>query len=255
MSCAVFGCAPFPKDWSSIDLKNVEASYQNDKGGLHDFSISFRKGEHIGIVGASGAGKSTFAKVLMGVQPIQSGSYTNVGVPYADIAPAEASNAMSMVLQDSELFNASLAENIAAMREVSQERIRESIRIAGLDSVVEKLSDGIETVIGEKGYRLSGGERQRLGIARAICKNPDILVFDEATSALDGELEAKIHETLLNELGDKTLIIIAHRLSTVRSVDRIVVLENGCVVEEGSPEQLIRDSSSRFAQMWRLQQG
>ena len=152
---------------------------------------------------ASGAGKSTFAKVLMGVQPIQSGSYT----------------------------------------------------IAGLDSVVEKLSDGIETVIGEKGYRLSGGERQRLGIARAICKNPDILVFDEATSALDGELEAKIHETLLTELGDKTLIIIAHRLSTVRSVDRIIVLENGSVVEEGPPEELIRDSSSRFAQMWRLQQG
>jgi ABC-type multidrug transport system fused ATPase/permease subunit len=248
----IVGTALFPKNWSSIELKNINARYQSDRGGLNDFSLSLRKGEHIGIVGSSGSGKSTFAKVLMGVQPIQSGSYLISGVSYSSITPTETSNAMSMVLQDCELFNATFAENIAAMREVSEERIVEAIRISGLNSIVEKLAQGIDTKIGEKGYRLSGGERQRLGIARAICKDPDILVLDEATSALDGETEAQIHQLLFSELKDKTLIIIAHRLSTVKQADKILVLENGRIIETGTHADLIL-RSGLYARLAKLQ--
>jgi ABC-type bacteriocin/lantibiotic exporter with double-glycine peptidase domain len=247
------GTKLFPQEWQELRLEKVSARYKDDRGGVEDLSLTIRRGEHIGIVGCSGSGKSSLAKVLMGVLPTQQGSYTIDGIPFAEITTHARSQNMSMVLQDSELFNMSLAENVAAMRSVSTERMSHAVRIAALDSVIAKLKNGLKELIGEKGYKLSGGERQRVGIARAICKDPEILVLDEATSALDSQTEAGIHEALQEELGSKTMIIIAHRLSTLRSVDRIIVLENGKIAEEGPPEALLANPESKFSQMSRAQ--
>jgi ABC-type multidrug transport system fused ATPase/permease subunit len=247
------GTHPFPTDWQSIDLRDVSVQYPGERGGLHHCSLSIRRGEHVGIIGTSGAGKSTLAKVLLGVLHPQQGSYEIGGISFSSLERNTTSHNMSMVLQDSELFNLSLRENVTVMRDVSPACLERAIRVSQLTSVVEKLDDGLATIIGERGYRLSGGERQRLGIARAICKSPEIIVLDEATSALDGETERDIHSALVSELGDKTFIIIAHRLSTLKSVDRIIVLEDGQVVEEGAPEVLLSNSESRFARMSRLQ--
>jgi ABC-type multidrug transport system fused ATPase/permease subunit len=248
------GSAAFPTFWETIELKDVSAYYGNGKTGLRNLSLKIKRGEHIGVVGSSGSGKSSLGKALLGVLPISEGSYSIAGISFNEIASGERASKISCVLQDSELFNMSLSENISIMREVSPEKINQAIQVASLEPVIKKLSNGMNELIGEKGYRLSGGERQRVGIARAICKNPDIIVFDEATSALDGDTEAAIHSALQQQLGDKTLIIIAHRLSTLRDVDRIVVMEEGHVVEEGAPEDLLKQSSSKFKAMWESDQ-
>ena len=150
------------------------------------------------------------------------------------------------------LPNMSLADNISVLWDVSPERIEWAAAVASLSTVTEKLPNGLRELIGEKGYRLSGGERQRVGIARALCKDPEILILDEATSALDGDTEGRIHSELSRQFRDSTVIMIAHRLSTLRNVDRIIVLENGKVVEEGAPSLLLADSTSRFSAMWRV---
>jgi ABC-type multidrug transport system fused ATPase/permease subunit len=244
------GSVDFPASWKTIELRNVDAVYGNGKVGVKNLSLKINRGEHIGIVGSSGSGKSSLGKVLLGVLPTSAGSYFVENVPFKKISTADRASIVSAVLQDSELFNLSLADNISVMRDIPAEKIHQAIEIACLAPVIEKLDKGLNELIGEKGYRLSGGERQRVGIARAVCKDPQILVLDEATSALDGETEEKIHSALQHQLGDKTLIIIAHRLSTLRDVDRIVVMEDGQVVEEGSVDDLLRLPSSRFKQMW-----
>lgn len=248
------GTARFPEHWETIEFRDVQARYPGKHGGLKRCSFSIRRGEHVGIVGTSGAGKSTLAKVLLGVLPPQEGRYEIGGVEFSSISPEEVAAHISMVLQDSELFNMSLQDNITVMREIEPETLLKAVSIARLDSVVQKLDQGLETIIGERGYRLSGGERQRLGIARAICKNPEIIVLDEATSALDGETEREIHSALVSELGEKTFIIIAHRLSTLKDVDRIIVFDDGLVVEEGAPAELLDNPTSHFARMWRAQE-
>ena len=247
------GTLMFPTDWQSIDLRDVTIQYPGERGGLINCTLTIRRGEHVGIVGTSGAGKSTIAKVLLGVLHPQNGRYEIGNISFSSLERNSVSSNMSMVLQDSELFNLSLRDNITVMREVSSECLERAIRVSKLTSVLEKLENGLDTMIGERGYRLSGGERQRLGIARAICKNPEIIVLDEATSALDGETERDIHAALVSELGEKTFIIIAHRLSTLKSVDRIIVLEDGRVVEEGAPNVLLSDPESRYARMSKLQ--
>lgn len=248
------GSAEFPASWETIELKSVSAYYGNGKAGLKNLSLKIERGEHIGVVGASGSGKSSLGKVLLGVLPISEGSYTIEGIPFKEVASGERASKISCVLQDSELFNMSLADNISIMREVSVEKINQAIQIASLELVIKKLNNGLNELIGEKGYRLSGGERQRVGIARAICKDPHIIVLDEATSALDGDTETVIHSALQQQLGDKTLIIIAHRLSTLRGVDRIVVMEEGQIVEDGSLEDLLKQPSSKFKAMWEREQ-
>jgi len=151
------------------------------------------------------------------------------------------------VLQETELFNLSLRENVTMMREENQALLDQALDISQLREVVNRLPEGLDSKIGEKGYMLSGGERQRLGIARAIYKNAPIIILDEATSSLDSETEAKIMEKLLGEYGNnKTFLIIAHRLGTLRYTDNIAVMERGRVVEEGSYGKLMNDSGSVF---------
>lgn len=248
------GSAMVPPHWNSLELKNIRAQYGGDRGGLKSLTLSIQRGEQIGVVGSSGAGKSTLAKVLLGVLAPQDGSYEVGGVPFSSLSRVEIGNHFSMVLQESELFNMTMRENITVLRQVSSERLARAVRIAGLTELVAKLDSGLDTVIGEKGYRLSGGERQRIGIARAICRESSVIVFDEATSALDGETESNILSAINAELSETTLIIIAHRLSTLKSVARIVVIEDGGVVELGTPAELLALPNSKFAVMSRLQE-
>ena len=155
-----------------------------------------------------------------------------------------------MVLQETELFNLSLRDNITMMRSSNAELLNQAIEISQLGEVINKLPEGLDSRIGEKGYMLSGGERQRLGIARAIYKNAPIIILDEATSSLDSETEGRIMEKLLGDYGrDKTFLIIAHRLGTLKYTDKIAVMEEGRVVEEGSYDELMNRENSVFLRM------
>lgn len=249
------GDLTFPKNWNKLEIKNGSFSYQSDDKNfnINNLNIEINKNEKVGIVGHSGSGKSTLAKLLLGLYKLDSGEFKIGETNYYDIQHEEITHNLSIVLQESELFNLSLAENIKLMREVDPILFFKAIEISQLQPVIEKLPNGLETMIGEKGYRLSGGERQRLGIARAICKNPQILVLDEATSSLDSETEKRIQKALEKEMNDKTLIIIAHRLSTLDSVDKILVFDNGEVIENGEFNQLLNDPNSNFHRLYNLQ--
>ncbi|KXK10162.1 MAG: putative multidrug export ATP-binding/permease protein [Microgenomates bacterium OLB23] len=189
----------------------------------------------------------------MGLYPLSAGRYTIDSTNYYDLSAESISHHIAIVLQDSEMFNMTLRENITLLRSVSEELLLKAVKVAQLEDVVTKLPDGLETLIGEKGYHLSGGERQRVGIARAICKNPEIIIFDEATSSLDSRTEGKIQSALEKELSKKTLIFIAHRVSTLKNVDIIYVFKGGRIVESGTFKSLGADSQSYFSHLYKLQ--
>jgi ABC-type multidrug transport system fused ATPase/permease subunit len=250
----------FPKEWKTITISDgffsygkSEADQTKEHFALRDITVTIRRNEKIGVVGHSGGGKSTFAKLLLGLYDLEKGSFQVDTVNFYDIKHSEVTRRISTVLQESEMFNLSLRENITLLRAVPEELFKKAISIAQLAELIEKLPDGLDTLIGEKGYRVSGGERQRIGIARAICKDPDILVLDEATSALDSKTENKIQEALEKELQQKTFIIIAHRISTLREVERIIVFDQGRIVEEGNYASLIHDHTSKFYEVYTMQ--
>lgn len=268
----------FPTDWSSIELQSIGFEYQQDEvktekqksmnldaqtdisksskqlkiPGLQNISMQIKRGEKIGLVGRSGSGKSTLAKILIGLYKISQGKITIGGKEFYSLNHGQITQNISIVLQDTELFNMTLLENITMLREVDEQTVTKAVQIAQLDEVVAKLPKGLDTKVGEKGYKLSGGERQRVGIARAICSGAEVLIFDEATSALDSQTEKKIQEAIDN-LPNKTLILIAHRLSTLQNVDRIIVFEQGKIVEEGEFTDLKNNPNSKFGQLWQLQ--
>ena len=224
----VDGTKTFPQTWDALTFRDIEFHYNQDNGDdtipdLHALTLTIPQASKIGIVGKTGCGKSTFTKLLMGLYPQSSGDYYIGDVTFSDIQHDEVGKHMSIVLQESEMFNLSLKENITLMRDVSDELLEKAIAIAHLSEVIEKLPDGLDTQIGEKGYHLSGGERQRIGIARAICREPQILIFDEATSALDSRTEKAIQRAIEEGLNDATLIFIAHRITTLENVDTIYV--------------------------------
>jgi len=238
------------KSWERIDFADVTFAYKDEEV-LRDFSLTIRRGEKIGMVGKSGCGKSTIAKLMLGLYKPQKGKIIIEGKRVDEYRAVTAR--ISIVLQESEMFNMSLLENITISNpEVDMVRFNEACRIAQLDALIEKMPDGIRTGIGEKGYKLSGGERQRIGIARAIYKNADIMIMDEATSNLDSKTEHKILEEIEKSLKNSTLIVIAHRLSTLRSLDRIVVVSNGRVVQDGGYVELSR-KKGLFSELHRLQ--
>ena len=248
------GKAPFPKDWKSITLKNVSFGY-GDNDVLKDVSLTINRGEKVGIVGLSGAGKSTLFKLLLKEHESYAGEILVDDVPLRDISKQDYFKYSAVVLQDTEVFNFSLKENVllANAAEAENEALfNQSLRIAHVDDFLARLPEGIDTLIGEKGVRLSGGERQRLGIARAVFKSPQLLLLDEATSHLDIESEEKIRESLHEFFKSVTAVVIAHRLTTIREMDRIVVLESGRILEEGSFEEL-HAKKSRFHDLWEKQ--
>ena len=244
------GNEKFPKNWNKIELKNIFMEYATGQVGLKNFNLTLQRNSKNGLAGSSGSGKSTFAKIVLGLYAIKSGEFKISNKNYYSILHNETLDNITVVLQETELFNLSLNENITMMRPVNTDLLEKAIEISQLKEVVDKLPDGIESTVGEKGYMLSGGERQRLGIARAIYKNSSIIIMDEATSSLDSKTESKIMQKLLGEYGkDKTFLIIAHRLGTLKYTDNISVMKHGEVIESGSYKKLMNDSSSIFYEM------
>ena len=244
------GNETFPRDWKAIEIKNANMDYGSGQMGLKDFSLTLARNTKTGIAGLSGSGKSTLAKIILGLYALKSGEFKVGNRNYYSISHNETLSNITVVLQETELFNLSLRDNITMMRSGDSVLLNQAIEISQLGEVIAKLPEGLDSRIGEKGYMLSGGERQRLGIARAIYKNAPIIILDEATSSLDSETEGRIMEKLLGKYGrDKTFLIIAHRLGTLKYTDKIAVMEEGRVVEEGNYDELMGNNSSVFYRM------
>lgn len=212
---------------SILSVENLEFAYDNDKAVINGFSMNVRQGESIAIVGKSGCGKSTFAKLLLGFYQPKGGNIKINGVDYKSANMTEIREMISYVPQEPYLYNVSIAENIAYGRsgagvEVSREEIIEAAKAANAHNFIIKLPDGYDTIPGERGNKLSGGEKQRIAIARAVIKNAPILLLDEATSALDNESERLVNEAVKNISKERTTIMIAHRSSTIAMADRVV---------------------------------
>jgi ATP-binding cassette, subfamily B, heavy metal transporter len=240
----------FPKRWSKISIRNLSFSYGKNKA-LKDISFDIKRGERVGIIGLSGAGKSTLFKLLLKENENFGGDILFDGTSIRTIKPSSYFEQVGIVLQDTEVFNFSLRDNItiASSKKFDAKKLENALNIAHVSDYVHKLPDGIDTYIGEKGVKLSGGEKQRLGIARAIYKQPQILLLDEATSHLDLESEQKIKQSLQYFFKNITAIIIAHRLTTIREMDKIVVIEGGSVIEFGSFEELYK-KKGRLYELW-----
>lgn len=248
------GHQKFPRRWDKIEIKNGDFSYPSGKKALSNVNLSLSRNEKLGIAGASGSGKSTLVKMLLGLYALEKGDFRIGDRYYYDIAHDDLIRNIAVVLQETELFNLSLKDNITGLKTVDPDLLELAIDISQLKDVLNKLPDGLDTLVGEKGYKLSGGERQRLGIARAICKNAPILLLDEATSALDSKTEKKIMDKLLSKFSnEKTLIIIAHRISTLKDTDRVVVFEEGSILEEGTYNTLVANPKSHLGQLYALQ--
>ncbi|MBP7869237.1 MAG: ABC transporter ATP-binding protein [Candidatus Hydrogenedentes bacterium] len=225
---------------SSIRFENVGFSYDGAREVLHDIDLEIKKGEMIALVGPSGAGKSTFVKLLPRFYDPTRGAIYIDGVDIRKATFASLREQMSIVTQDTILFAERIRDNIAFGRNTyTDARIREAAEAAHADLFIDQLPNGFDTVIGESGCTLSGGQRQRLAIARAIIKDPALLILDEATSSLDSESEHLIQEALDRFVQGRTTIVIAHRLSTVQRADRILVIDEGRIIEQGTLEELL----------------
>jgi ABC-type multidrug transport system fused ATPase/permease subunit len=246
------GNRKFPHDWQSIQIHEAVFHYE-DKPALGPVSLEVKRGEMIGIAGPSGSGKSTLIKLLLGLYHLDGGSLRIGDTPVEEIQHEELVSEIAVVLQETELFNFSLRENITMMRDIPPALLQRSCEIACLGDVIARLPDGLDTLVGERGYSLSGGERQRVGIARALCRNAPILLLDEATSALDSATEQTVMERLMSEQVGRTMLIVAHRISTLRGADRIVVFDQGRLVEQGRFQELVEDPGSRFGVMCAMQ--
>ncbi len=223
----------------NIDIENLDFSYTKDKKTLENINIHIKAGEKIALIGASGSGKTTLAQVISGFYEKQSGDIKYNGTSIDKINKQSLRKNIFLVLQMPILFNNTLRFNITmGNKNISDEQIHKALKIAQLDDVVAKLEEGLDTKVGRSGVRLSGGQRQRLSIARMIIANPCVVIFDESTSALDVNTEAKLFKALIPILKDKTIITIAHRLSTVKNADTIYVLDEGKIVERGNHTQL-----------------
>lgn len=237
------GINAFPSDWKKMWISGGSFSYKPGVG-LKNINLEIKRGEKIGIVGKTGGGKSTVAKIMLGLYLLKEGRFEIDGNNFYDIKSEEIFKNISVVPQDIEMFNMSLADNITLFREVDEDLLEKAIRISHLQEVIDALPKGLDTVIGEKGYKLSGGERQRLAIARAISQKSQILILDEATSSLDTRTEKSIYEALEENFPDKTIIAVAHRIKTLEKTDKIYVFKDGTIVEKGRYMDLINDEKS-----------
>jgi subfamily B ATP-binding cassette protein MsbA len=224
---------------SDITIKNVNFKYEDEKV-LKDFSLQVKKGQTVALVGQSGSGKSTIANLLTRFYDVNEGTITIDGVNIQDMNLQSLRGLMGLVTQDSILFNDTIKANILIGKiDATDEEIIEALKIANAYEFVNELPNGIHTNIGDSGNKLSGGQKQRLSIARAVLKNPPIMILDEATSALDTESEKFVQVALENMMQNRTSIVIAHRLSTIKNADVIIVMKKGKIVEQGSHDELI----------------
>ncbi|WP_063728867.1 ABC transporter ATP-binding protein [Streptomyces sp. RTd22] len=233
-----------------------EVAHLDTRGGvqvLHDVSFRAEPGQMVALVGSSGAGKSTIAQLLPRLYDTDAGAVRLSGVDVRDLTAASLREALGMVTQDGHLFHDTIRANLLLARPgAGEEELWEVLRRARLDGLIASLADGLDTVVGERGYRLSGGERQRLTIARLLLARPRVVLLDEATAHLDSTSEAAVQEALAEALDGRTALVIAHRLSTVRAADLILVVEDGRIVERGTHDALLA-AEGRYAELYRTQ--
>ncbi|KNG86259.1 abc transporter [Aspergillus nomiae NRRL 13137] len=236
-----------------VEFQNVCFAYNTKDPAIRDINISAAPGAIIALVGATGAGKSSLVKLLLRHYDVTSGSIMIDGLDIRDVTKSSLRDALGIVPQNPILFNASIKDNLRyANVDASDEEIYRACQAAAIHDKILTFPQGYQTKVGEQGVKLSGGEVQRLAIARAILKNPPILILDEATSAVDTETEAKIQEALRYLIKDRTTFVIAHRLSTVVKADRIFVLENGSIAESGTHRELL-ENQGRYYSLWHTQ--
>ncbi len=229
-----------PAVTDAIEFTDVRLQYDEDTEVLKGINLKVRVGEILAVVGSSGGGKSTLVNLIPRFYDVSSGSLAIDGTDIRDVTFKSLRNQIGVVTQQTILFNDTVRNNIAyGSLDASEEQIRDAARAAHALDFIQHLPKGFDTVIGESGARLSGGERQRLSIARAILKNAPILILDEATSSLDTESEHEVQQAIENLVQSRTTIVIAHRLSTIRNADRIIVIQNGSIVEEGTHDTLL----------------
>ena len=237
-----------------VCFEHVGFSYNEERSILHDVNFTIPPGQKIAVVGESGAGKSTLSRLLFRFYDVSQGRVLINGQDIRDVTQHSLRQAIGIVPQDTVMFNDTLYYNIAyAKPEATQAEIIRAAELAHIDHFIQSLPDGYETIVGERGLKLSGGEKQRVAIARTILKNPRILVFDEATSSLDSKSEKIILDSLREVAENHTTLVIAHRLSTIVDADRILVMSEGKIIEQGTHEELLANNA-RYAHMWQLQQ-
>src|SRR5699024_7117139 len=220
---------------------------------LHGLNFTVEPGQTVALVGSSGAGKSTIANLVTRLYDVTGGAITLNGVDLRDAAAQDIHNRVGMVTQDSHLFHTSIRENLTlGHRQVDDERIWQVLDHARLAQVVRHMPDGLDTVVGERGYRLSGGERQRLAIARLLLAAPEAVILDEATASLDSTNEAAVQQALDQALEERTALVIAHRLSTVVNADEILVIEDGRIYKRGTHDELLA-AHGRYAEHYATQ--
>ena len=238
-----------------VEFRNVDFNYKDRNAILNKFNLKIPAGKTIGIVGPTGSGKSTIIKLMLRLYQLKSGEIELDGYKIDSINLKDLRRCISLVSQDVYLFHGTIGENIAyGNQKVRKEKIIEAAKLAEASEFIEDLPYKYDTLVGERGQRLSGGQRQRIALARAILKNAPILILDEATAAVDNETEAAIQRSLAKITKGRTTIVIAHRLSTVRNADEIIVLEKGKIVESGTHERLLNQNGS-YSDLWRVQAG
>ena len=249
---------PLKVDDGQIDIVDLKFAYEDsakDTPVFEDLTLHIPAGQRIGLVGQSGSGKTTLTKLLLRLSDVQSGNILVDGQDISTHTQQSLRQQIAYVPQEALLFHRSIAENIAYGKpDATREEIEEAAKLANAYDFIEELPQGFDTLVGERGIKLSGGQRQRIAIARAILADAPILVLDEATSALDSESEAAAQEALANLMRGRTSIVVAHRLSTVASLDRIVVLHDGEIVEDGTHEELL-NAGGEYSGLWNRQTG
>jgi ATP-binding cassette, subfamily B, bacterial len=240
---------------SSVELAHVQFHYPSRPlhAALADYSLRVRPGETVALVGPSGAGKSTVFQLLLRFYDTGAGTVLLDGVDVRATALHELRSRIGIVPQDSTVFSANAMENIRYGRpDASDDEVMAAARAAFAEEFILRLPEGYQTFLGERGVRLSGGQRQRIAIARAMLKNPPLLLLDEATSALDAESERMVQAALEAAMADRTTLVIAHRLATVQKADRIIVMDQGCIIEEGNHQELMQ-RNGLYARLARMQ--
>ena len=247
------GATPLRYRHGAIEFRDVNFAYDPNRPVLRNFNIGIRPGEKIGIVGPSGAGKTTIAQLLQRLYEVDSGAILIDGQPIRALTQHSLRAALAVVPQEIVLFHRSVLENIRFGKEAASAAEVEAAAVAAhCHHFIGSLPEGYHTLVGERGVKLSGGQRQRIGIARALLKDAPILILDEATSALDTESELQIQRNIVELFHDRTVVAVAHRLSTLTAFDRILVVCRGHIVEEGTPAEL-RRGGTMFQRMWRMQ--